>query len=252
MILTSLNPGKILVGANLAWVGSGDGNRVLALSTTEVIWYTWNRYQIQNVYHWNRYNVNTSYNGQLEQIADVGTISLSVYNTTATMSGMRHTFAYGFSAYQVSTSTGMITLNSRISASYIFVPSGSNSWREQVTEQPNMYFVSPDSCGTNAESANGTTVYCGRAVATGSGNGYSYETKQYRAQQVTSQGSAAGEVTSTNQFAYPDNGILENYWYVRGATTQQAGTYIDDVRSTNAQAYPNNGVSGGYWYILAS
>ena len=90
---------------------------------------TCNRYTATPVYHWNQYSINTYYTGQLEQIADVGTMTLTVRTTTATASGMRHTYAYGFSGYQVSTSTGVITLSSQIIASYTFVPSGSNSWR---------------------------------------------------------------------------------------------------------------------------
>lgn len=42
------------------------------------------------------------------------------------------------------------------------------------------------------------------------------------------------------------------YYYYKREQTNQRGSYIEDVTSTDENAYPTNGVQGGYWYVKIS
>lgn len=67
-----------------------------------------------------------------------------------------------------------------------------------------------------------------------------------------SRGSANGSITSTNRSAYPDDGKSGNYWYVydrQAVDAYSKGSYIDQVSSTNRNQYPDNNYSGNYWYV---
>ena len=66
-----------------------------------------------------------------------------------------------------------------------------------------------------------------------------------------SRGSANGSVNSTNRSQYPDDGKSGNYWYVYDRQTAEysQGSYINQVSSTNRNQYPDNNYSGNYWYV---
>lgn len=78
-----------------------------------------------------------------------------------------------------------------------------------------------------------------------------YYQKLYKT--VNSKGTLVGEVSSTNQSAYPQNGASGRYWYEylrsEGTTTTVKGDYIKNVTSTNSSDYPDNGQQGNYWYV---
>ena len=60
------------------------------------------------------------------------------------------------------------------------------------------------------------------------------------------------EVSSTNQTAYPDNGVYNGSFYTKQSKTEteySQGTYIDTVESESPDTYPVNGVLNGYWYV---
>ena len=69
---------------------------------------------------------------------------------------------------------------------------------------------------------------------------------------LDSKGTAAGEVTSSNRGAYPDNNYSENYWYVfaQDKITYTQGSYVADVEADEPNTYPDNGRhTDGYWYV---
>ena len=82
--------------------------------------------------------------------------------------------------------------------------------------------------------------------------GYTQGTYKVASTTTQSCGSYIGDVTSENNSAYPENGILSSNWYIRGNTTYRQGTYVDQVQSRVNTAYPVNGYQDGYWYVLIS
>lgn len=74
--------------------------------------------------------------------------------------------------------------------------------------------------------------------------------QDYESELTTSKGSANGEVRSTSDTAYPQDGISGDYWYTydREETVQEKGSAYGTVSSTSRGAYPNDGIQGSYWY----
>ncbi|MBR5878296.1 MAG: hypothetical protein IKY91_02000 [Akkermansia sp.] len=59
-----------------------------------------------------------------------------------------------------------------------------------------------------------------------------------------------GQVSSTNQNAYPANGASGGMWYTPTENTSEKiqGDYIDLVYGDEGE-YPDNGILGDYWYV---
>ena len=242
MRLCVLSAGSILIGSNLAWCGSGDGSRVLSLSTQEVIWFTWKKYNLETIYHWNRYAINTKYNGEITSIDTSSTLRTTM---NAWDGGTYRGFsAYAFRTYSINENTGQITLSESCSAQ--------KSTKTSAAPKRDVYDAYIDdvsNCDQYRSSALCTTMWKLGTLSVNSSYGTATTCVKYKAKATQLQGAAQGEVTSTNQAEYPDNGVSGSYWYVRGDASEQAGTYIEDVKSTNGQLYPLNGSYNGYWYI---
>lgn len=79
---------------------------------------------------------------------------------------------------------------------------------------------------------------------------------EYRSLMIYDRTQVAGtylrEASSTNQSAYPDNGVYNGSFYTKQSKTEteySQGSYIDTVESESPDTYPVNGVLNGYWYI---
>lgn len=83
----------------------------------------------------------------------------------------------------------------------------------------------------------------------GSISNTSYSYKGYSSGAVE-RGTFIEEVVSTDKNAYPNDDILEGYWYIynRNNIRYLAGEYIQEVRDEE-DIYHNNGITGDYWYI---
>lgn len=59
-----------------------------------------------------------------------------------------------------------------------------------------------------------------------------------------------GQVSSTNQNAYPGSGASGGAWYIAAASTSEKvqGDFIDVVYGDEGE-YPDNGILGDYWYV---
>lgn len=241
-----LTPGQILIGANLAWAGSGAGNKVLSLSTAEVIWFTWQKYSVEDVYHWTKYTVSSTYDGTLQRLQYQATLSPASKKASGGTYWLY--FTYAFNQYAINPSTGQITLSSYASAQ-----DSTNHTYTQKRDLSNVWVDDPSLCGEYRESAMCTTMWHYNSLTVNTSNvATATGCTQYRAKRIDSPGVNQGEVTSTNASQYPDNGISGSNWYIKGSTTQQAGSLLDTVKSTNASAYPDNGMLSGYWYIRVS
>lgn len=219
---------------------------MLSLSTAEVIWFTWQKYSIQEVYNWTKYTVSSTYDGTLQQIQYQETLNPASKQSSGGTYWLY--FSYAFNQYSVNSSTGTITLSS-----YATAQDSTNHNYAQKRDLANVYTDSPTNCGEYRESAMSSTIWkfnkltvstSNKATATGC--------TQYRAKRIDSPGVSQGNVTSTNPSQYPDNGVSGSNWYIKGANTQQPGSLLDTVQSTNASSYPDNGVLNGYWYIRVS
>lgn len=64
-------------------------------------------------------------------------------------------------------------------------------------------------------------------------------------------GAKYGSVTSTDRYAYPDDGELNGYWYVHSGVTPDVTTFIGTVESRDKDAYPQNDAIDGVYYVYS-
>ena len=60
-----------------------------------------------------------------------------------------------------------------------------------------------------------------------------------------------GSVTSTDRYAYPDDGELNGYWYVHSGVTPDVTTFIGTVESRDKDTYPQNDAIDGVYYVYS-
>lgn len=65
-----------------------------------------------------------------------------------------------------------------------------------------------------------------------------------------------GIVTSDSADAYPNDGYLDGFWYMKTQRSPykdyEKGSLIEKVDSTNRNAYPDNGRNSTFWYVYDS
>ena len=65
---------------------------------------------------------------------------------------------------------------------------------------------------------------------------------------VAQKGDFIEQITSDNEYAYPQNGIQDGYWYEFNNSKNILSTYLGDVNADTADAYPQDGAQDGYYY----
>ena len=254
------------MGTSRAWLG-GFGE----LSKRDI--YTWKRYNtIETVtYFWNMSTVSyaqTSRNGLLAgtnlaamKISGGGGSGIDLNGYIAT----NITWDPGKFAYVITADTREYTSVSNLisSRSSIYLNSVSYSLLYGTDGTPYTCITSiPSQLAYSTTSLVDTVIYSFGLLANRNTSGYigisgiNGLCSAYRSLTIYERIPVAGtylrEVSSTNQTAYPDNGVYNGNFYTKQSKTESAysqGTYIDTVESESPDAYPINGVYNGYWYV---
>lgn len=68
----------------------------------------------------------------------------------------------------------------------------------------------------------------------------------------TSKGTTiTGSVSSTDRYAYPNDGELNGYWYIHSGVIPDATSFIGTVESRDKNTYPLNGELNGIYYVYS-
>ena len=242
-----------MLGLNKLWFGNTNG-KVVEISGIEKVIYTWKRYQADEVYHWEKWNVDKRYNSKLSTISTISQYKVDCRSYQTTYTPIKTIFACrGYETYSVNTTSGIVTLTDPTSASY----DGSS------IHDTGTCYVYPNNTTTTAETCNvpaGSTIYKASRIEIDRDMHPYFPEKAGVLRDVTTMRSSSynikgstsfGDVTSTDENAYPVNGVSGGNWYVKQSEiTYQKGSYIDEVKSDIASAYPSDGYLNGYWYEL--
>lgn len=187
--------------------------------------YAWKRYSLKDLvtYHWDKYNV----------------VSTTSYTGKAIVSYARGSMTASWKPKFPRNDPPRVDTDSKIwsnvgSGTWDGVNAGGD-WIVRGTQlSNNCYYV------TDIEDLSGGDVrfYYSRVARA--------ETTTTYSKGETSQ----GQVSSTNQNAYPADGASGGAWYTSAASTSEKvqGDYIDTVYGDEGE-YPDNGILGDYWYV---
>lgn len=201
------------------------------------------------MYHWEKWSTGTKYATTLSTYGStVSTLSLPQHEYEAGYPTYTYRSVTAYTSYEINTTTGIVTLSGRTTA---YRGPDTNVQINRIVYTNSLVSVN----GSDEEKLQPTTtIYRTNQIVASisSSNGTAYSAVPMRPAKSTIKGDTSyGDVTSTNDSEYPQNGASGGYWYVKQTDiTYQQGELIDEVSSDNASAYPNNGYSNGYWYIL--
>lgn len=225
--------------------------------------YKWNKFNsvATTTYKWRRYNLSSTHNLKQTILSPIGSLgtggdgAFSIENIGSDVEYFIPKFSTNWRSYY-SDGTFRNTSNAIMGYDYETQANiGDHGWFVMPSwTYENQGFGHPHEflrCTVhgNAKSS-GSTIY--GITGDYQGSSISYKTCSYTVETSYSQGSANGEVTSTNRSAYPNNGRSGNYWYVydSSSVSYSKGSAAGTATSTNQSAYPSNGRhSDGYWYV---
>ena len=248
MLLIRLSSGAIILGLSKLWFGNTDGE-IIEVGGYEKVIYRWGKYAATPVYHWEKWSTSSKYSTSLSTYGStVSSLSLPQHEYEAGWPTATYHSVTAYTSYEINTTTGVVTLSGR-TAAYV--------GRDANVQINQRVYTNSSVCVNGSEEEKlqpTTTIYRTDEIVASisSTNGTARNAVPMRPTKSTIKGDTSyGDVTSTNDSEYPQNGASGNYWYVKQTEiTYQPGDYLDEVSSDNASAYPNNGYSNGYWYVL--
>ena len=205
--------------------------------------YTWDRYNINTTYVWNQYGIETAYQNRLVQVGTFGRYQLT-HDYWYGGQYYQRLYVYYTTGYSINTSNGMITLTGGNKTG--FEQNGPTNIVFFGSTAKNVYYVE----GTTSASQEGRQSMEIRFAYTLTNGAWTNDGGIiYRAATTQTVGNYIGQVTSGNRFAYPDNAIFGNNWYIYQREDKSRGSLNGSVSSVTTGSYPSNGISGSYWYV---